>query len=231
MTNLPFNGIFKCTCVYRKKGSWAAGFHTGIDLVGTNKDVYSVSNGKVIMAKTYGDYGNAVKVKDENGNIFLYAHLKSISVRIGQTVTRVSKIGVMGSTGNSTGPHLHLEMRTSADKYGVVKDIANYIGIPNQLGTYNSADYQLNDNKYNVGDYVETNVDVFFTGSEQDEKILVDTKQFGTPDDQFFIHNSLVKNNKIKERCLVVWTEGDRCLLEVFDTQFWCKNENIVKKL
>lgn len=150
MTNLPFNGIFKCTCVYRKKGSWKAGFHTGIDLVGNNTNVYSVCDGTIILAKNYGDYGNTVKVKDaKTGKIFLFAHLKSIAVKVGQIVNRTTKIGVMGSTGNSTGAHLHIEMRTSADKYGEVENIADYMGIPNALGTYNSAKYQI-DNQLNI---------------------------------------------------------------------------------
>ena len=145
MTNLPFNGKFRVTCEYKRKGSWQAGFHTGIDLVGdSDKTVYSICDGKVIMAKYYGDYGNAVKVKDSNtGKIFLFAHLKSFAVKVGQTVSRVSKLGIMGNTGRSSGAHLHLEMRTSADKYGVVEDIASYMGLPNKVGSYNSTDFQI----------------------------------------------------------------------------------------
>lgn len=148
MTNLPFIGRFQVTNVYRRKGDWAAGFHTGIDLVGTDRVIYSVCDGKVIMARTYGDYGRAVKVKDsETGKVFLYAHLESYAVKVGDIVTRKSRIGIMGNTGRSTGPHLHLEMRTSADKYGVVEDIAAYMGIPNRLGIYNSEEYQIKENE------------------------------------------------------------------------------------
>lgn len=148
MTNLPFIGRFQVTNVYRKKGDWAAGFHTGIDLVGTDRVIYSVCDGKVIMARTYGDYGRAVKVKDSaTGKVFLYAHLESYAVKVGDIVTRKSRIGIMGNTGRSTGPHLHLEMRTSADKYGVVEDIAAYMGIPNRLGIYNSEEYQIKENE------------------------------------------------------------------------------------
>ena len=148
MTNLPFIGRFQVTCVYRKKGSWAAGFHTGVDLVGTDRVLYSVCDGKVIMAKSYGNYGRAVKVKDDvTGRIFLYAHLESYAVKVGDKVTRKSRIGIMGNTGNSTGPHLHIEMRTPADQYGVVEDITAYMGIPNRQGIYNSEDYQIKENE------------------------------------------------------------------------------------
>ena len=154
-TYLPFNGEFKVTNIYRRKGNWKAGFHTGIDLVVVNdKDVYSVCKGKVIMAnQSYGDYGRTVKIKDSaTGKIFLFAHLRSISVKVNQYVSRLTKIGVMGNTGRSTGPHLHIEMRTSTDRYGVVEDIAKYMKIPNQIGTYNSKDYPIDEKtlKYQV---------------------------------------------------------------------------------
>lgn len=99
-----------------------------------------------MVSQNYGDYGKAVKIKDsKTGKIFLFAHLKSIAVVYGQKVTRVTKIGIMGNTGNSTGPHLHIEMRSSADQYGVVEDIASYMGLPNKVGTYNSNDFQIVD--------------------------------------------------------------------------------------
>lgn len=152
MTNLPFYGFFEVTCEYRKKGSWQAGFHTGIDLVGkSSKNIYSVCNGTVIMTSVlYGAYGKAIKIKDsETGKIFLFAHLSKIYVKKGQKVTRATKIGVMGNTGNSTGSHLHIEMRKAEDKYGVVENIAEYMKIPNEKGMYNSNDYKIkNDIEY-----------------------------------------------------------------------------------
>ena len=230
MTNLPFNGIFRCTCVYRKKGDWAAGFHTGIDLVGNNKTVYSVSDGKVIMAKAYGDYGNAVKVRDENGKIFLYAHLKSISVKVGQSVSRVTKIGIMGSTGNSTGPHLHIEMRTAADKYGEVEDIAAYMGIPNALGTYNSINYPINNDKqYKNGDIIEIDTPFAFTGAMENNQYLHDS----TIEQKWVsleTHNE-VKNNRLVARATFLFEEGENVGVQVFSDQFKIKKECIRKKL
>ena len=97
-----------------------------------------------MTSNLYGAYGKTVKIKDsETGRIFLFAHLSKIYVKKGQKVLRATKIGVMGNTGNSSGPHLHIEMRTSEDKYGVVEDISNYMGIPNEKGTYNSNDYKI----------------------------------------------------------------------------------------
>lgn len=232
MTNLPFIGTFKVTCVYKKKGNWAAGFHTGIDVVGNNKTVYSVSDGKVIMAKYYGDYGNCVKVKDNEGNVFLYAHLSSFLCKVGDTVSRASKIGIMGSTGNSTGPHLHIEMRTSSDTYGVVKDIAQYMTIPNQLGTYDSKDYAI-DNSYKVGDYVETNIPVGIAAEEGDMR-LVDSKLTY----QYWVHKSVIVNNHIVARALIREVKGNGLYrISIFDkgkpeySEFDCLQKDITKKL
>lgn len=142
-TNLPFIGNFIITKIYREKDNrYKAKFHTGIDLVGdTNKNIYSVCDGKVIMARKYGDYGNAIKIKDSaTGKIFLFAHLSRFFVEVGQVVSRTTKIGYMGSTGNSSAPHLHLELRTAKDIYGEVEDIASYMKLPNKVGKYNSND-------------------------------------------------------------------------------------------
>ena len=57
-----------------------------------------------------GAYGNRIVIKHNNGYETLYAHLSSIDVKVGQTVPQGSKIGVMGSTGRSTGIHLHFEV-------------------------------------------------------------------------------------------------------------------------
>lgn len=231
MTNLPFVGTFRVTCVYRRKGSWAAGFHTGIDLVGNNKTIYSVSNGKVIMAGYYGEYGNAVKIKDEEGNIFLYGHMSKILCRVGDSVSRNSKIGIMGDTGRSKGPHLHIEMRTAADKYGIVKDIANYMKIPNKLGTYNSKNYAI-DNNYNVGDFVETNIPIAIAWPG--ERSLVESNGY-----QFWVHNSvIVDNSRIVARAKIIQVKGNGLYrLSIFDkgdpnyTEFDCLGKYITKKL
>ncbi len=87
-------------------GRWV--HHEGIDYrarYGT--PVYSVANGTVVSARYNGGYGNEVRVRHGSGMISHYAHLSSISVRNGQTVKRGQVIGRVGSTGRSTGAHLH----------------------------------------------------------------------------------------------------------------------------
>lgn len=74
--------------------------------------IFASDSGVVIYAGSIGGgYGNLVAIDHGNGWLSLYAHLSSISVRCGQSVSRGQVVGSCGSTGNSTGPHLHFEIR------------------------------------------------------------------------------------------------------------------------
>ncbi len=84
-------------------------FHKGIDLRGaTGTNVYAVSSGRVIKARNNGNgYGKEIRIRHDNGMITQYAHLSRIFVRYGTRVRKGQLIGKVGSTGLSTGPHLH----------------------------------------------------------------------------------------------------------------------------
>ncbi|MET9682803.1 peptidoglycan DD-metalloendopeptidase family protein [Streptomyces coeruleorubidus] len=99
---------------YRKAGSsWSKGYHTGVDFpVPTGTSVKSVASGSVVSAGWGGSYGYQVVIRHGDGRYSQYAHLSAISVRDGQTVSAGQRIGRSGSTGNSSGPHLHFEVRT-----------------------------------------------------------------------------------------------------------------------
>ena len=85
--------------------------HTGIDIASNQGTaVYASDGGSVTLAGWNGGYGNCIMIDHGNGYVTLYGHLSSISVSVGQTVSQGATIGAVGSTGNSTGPHLHFEV-------------------------------------------------------------------------------------------------------------------------
>ncbi len=98
--------------------------HKGIDIARpSNRMIKAADNGKVVSAGYDGGYGNKIVIDHQNGLRTVYAHLDSISVSVGQTVSQGSAIGVMGSTGNSTGVHLHFEVY----KNGALQNPLNYV--------------------------------------------------------------------------------------------------------
>ncbi|MFI9772754.1 M23 family metallopeptidase [Streptomyces sp. NPDC052415] len=108
-------------------GMWSSGSHTGVDFpVPTGTKVQAVGAGIVVEAGWGGAYGNNVVVKMSDGKYTHYAHLSKISVSKGQTVKARQQIGFSGSTGNSSGPHLHFEARTGP-AYGSDIDPVAYL--------------------------------------------------------------------------------------------------------
>lgn len=87
-------------------------FHGGMDIDGERGDlVVAPANGTVVAAGYKGGYGNLVEIDHGNGLTTLYGHLSKIEAAAGDTVTRGQLIAYIGSTGRSTGPHLHYELR------------------------------------------------------------------------------------------------------------------------
>lgn len=87
-------------------------YHTGVDIgASSGKDILAAASGKVIMATVYGGYGNCVMIDHGGGIVTLYGHASRLCVSKGDTVKRGDVIAKVGSTGRSTGPHLHFEVR------------------------------------------------------------------------------------------------------------------------
>ena len=98
-------------------GSWSSGYHTGLDFAAaTGTPVFSALAGKVVEAGWGGAYGNHIIVRHDNGVETLYAHLNSTAVAKGDRVLRGQRIGAVGSTGNSSGPHLHFAVIKNGDQ-------------------------------------------------------------------------------------------------------------------
>ena len=120
-------------------------FHGGVDLVGINTDqgsgeeVIAVRSGKVVRSRIVTDrsnatwqWGNYVAITGDDGVTIYYCHLAARNVKVGQRVNAGDCIGIEGSTGQSTGKHLHFETRRGANRINA----ADYLGIPNEAGTY-----------------------------------------------------------------------------------------------
>ena len=91
-------------------------FHDGVDIrANYGTAIWSAQGGTVILAGWNGGYGKCVMVMHENGYTTLYGHMSTIAVSYGQTVSQGQVLGYVGSTGNSTGPHLHFEIRDNAN--------------------------------------------------------------------------------------------------------------------
>ncbi|MET7935789.1 transglycosylase family protein [Streptomyces sp. NPDC005322] len=122
----PVNGPI--TAAYGVRGSrWASGHHTGVDFavpIGTS--VRAAAPGTVVAAGWGGAFGYQVIIHHADGLYTQYAHLSALTVRTGQTVEAGRRIARSGNTGNTTGPHLHFEVRTSP-RYGSDIDPLAYL--------------------------------------------------------------------------------------------------------
>ena len=107
-------------------------FHTGLDLSGPYMSpVYATAAGIVTYAGYYSDYGRVVEIDHGNGIATLYAHLHRFTVAVGQTVAEHDQIGFLGSTGRSSGPHVHYEVRVNDEP----QDPEKFIGLARVMPT------------------------------------------------------------------------------------------------
>jgi murein DD-endopeptidase MepM/ murein hydrolase activator NlpD len=98
-------------------------FHSGMDFSArTGTDVYATGEGAISYASWKQGYGNCIMINHGYGYVTLYGHLSAVKVHVGQKVKRGDVIGLVGSTGKSTGPHLHYEVHYR----GSVQNPANY---------------------------------------------------------------------------------------------------------
>jgi murein DD-endopeptidase MepM/ murein hydrolase activator NlpD len=102
-------------------------FHSGIDISAYAGDsIYAADTGYVSIAQYSSSYGNYVVINHGNGNTTLYAHMSSMAVSAGDYVTKGDTIGYVGSTGWSTGPHLHFEITSGGTRVDPLGYFSNY---------------------------------------------------------------------------------------------------------
>nr|WSX50526.1 M23 family metallopeptidase [Streptomyces sp. NBC_00974] len=121
---------YTLSATFGKGGTMWSHKHSGQDFavpVGTRVD--AVSGGVVVKAGPNGGgdgpaYGNAIVIKHANNTYSQYAHLSKIQIKVGQKVAKGQKIALSGNTGNSSGPHLHFEIRTTPNYGSAVNPVA-----------------------------------------------------------------------------------------------------------
>ena len=100
--------------------------HTGLDIsAASGEQILAASDGKVILSAVKGGYGNCVMIDHGGGIVTLYGHCSRLLVSSGQSVVRGQVIALVGSTGMSTGPHCHFEVRVN----GATTDPLNYLDL------------------------------------------------------------------------------------------------------
>lgn len=116
---LPFSGSITSTFGHRENPFSGSGVetHKGLDISGPmGAPVKAMAKGEVTFAGPRGGFGNCIMLKHGNGFETLYGHLSKILVRPGQQIEIGQQIGNIGSTGRSTGPHLHYEVHRNGEK-------------------------------------------------------------------------------------------------------------------
>jgi murein DD-endopeptidase MepM/ murein hydrolase activator NlpD len=125
----PVKG-YKLSARFAQAGNMWSAKHSGQDFaVRSGTAVVAAHGGTVVKAGGNGAgdgpaYGNAVVIKHGNGTYSQYAHLSRVDVKVGQVVKTGQRIAFSGSTGNSSGPHLHFEIRTTPNYGSAVDPVA-----------------------------------------------------------------------------------------------------------
>ena len=127
----------------------------------------------------------------------------------------------MGNTGNSTGLHLHFEIRDSLNIYDKTIDPSEYMGITNKTGFYNSKDYEISEvPKFVQGDIVK--IPIKFTGAEEGQSSLIEIAD----GQQLWVYNSILNKEKTEAKAVICFVDQYKIMVEIDSItqeakQFW----------
>ena len=232
MTNLPISGIFNITATYGQKGKYWINGHKGLDIVCSNKTIYATCDGTVRVVGFDSDgWGNYVSIGDAEEYRHIFCHLapNSIKVKEGQTVNRSTVIGTMGTTGNSSGIHLHYQIN---DSNGNDINPCPYLGIPNKKGTYNSEDYHIDKYKYlddaKIASWAKDEVYELY-----DRKIMVGSNDKFNPTNNITRQEIAVAVKNTIDNCNLTFANKGNSNKYLDDTKIanWAKDEVYYLKL
>lgn len=147
MPRLPLNGTVRITSAYGARTDPITGSpnvpHWGLDMVNADSIIRAASAGKVAVSQIITDrsnltwqWGNYVAILTDDGHVIYYCHMAQRLVTVGQRVEAGDQLGIMGSTGQTTGAHLHFEVRTAKNEH---VNAADYLGIVNAVGIVQTA--------------------------------------------------------------------------------------------
>lgn len=164
------------TTVFKEKGScWSSGWHNGVDIAcAANTPIYAAAEGVVVNADTQAHkdgFGNRVVIRHPDGRATVYAHMiTAAAVKVGQTVRRGQLVGRVGSTGLSTGAHLHLTLLENWDKKPNIYYSGDLLDPVKTLGlgtlTYaSSVNPTTSETNFKIGDIVNFSGTTHYTSS------------------------------------------------------------------
>ena len=193
---------------YYLNGNKVSDFHLGIDLIPTkyNPDyIVAFADGVVTYAGANGGYGNVVYINHGSGYQTRYAHQAYLNVKVGQAVKKGDVLGLMGATGNVTGPHLHFEVRINGNTVNPYDYVFNGKTINSTTDYTGVITYQAYTNKWLPEVNKCDNTDLGYAGIGKEPITGLRAKpQFG----KIYIKSRTINGDWLPEVCSDDYSNG-----------------------
>ena len=193
---------------YTMNGKQVSDFHLGIDLISSKYGtdyIVAFADGVVSYAGANGGYGNVVYINHGNGYQTRYAHQKYLNVKVGQTVKKGDILGYMGTTGNSTGNHVHFEVRINGNTVNPYDYVFNGKTIDCNTDYTGVITYQVYTNKWLPEVNKCDNTDEGYAGIGKEPITGIRAKaQYG----KIYIKSRTIDGNWLEEVCSDNYSDG-----------------------